>query len=101
MNVENSGGDEMEVIEEEKGDPPKKTKAKPSVYLPGGVLQEGEELVHDSSTYRMYHVVCLFCCKQIKPCVCQSQTPQLYVHSMSPACVYLYGLSKSGQRSPI
>ena len=27
------------------------------VYLPGGKLEEGEELVHDSSTYRMYHVV--------------------------------------------
>ena len=28
------------------------------VYLPGKPLEEGEELVHDRSTYRMYHVVC-------------------------------------------
>ena len=28
------------------------------VYIPGSAgLQEGEELVHDSSTYYMYHVV--------------------------------------------
>ena len=27
------------------------------VYVPGQPLEEGEELVHDSSTYRMYHVV--------------------------------------------
>lgn len=34
--------------------------AEPQVYLPGQQsLQEGEELVHDSSTYHMYHVVCM------------------------------------------
>ena len=29
----------------------------PQVFVPGTKLKEGEELVHDSSTYHMYHVV--------------------------------------------
>ncbi len=36
--------------------------AEQKVFIPGRgtALEEGEELVHDSSTYQMYHVVCLF-----------------------------------------
>ena len=36
--------------------------AEQEVFIPGRgtALEEGEELVHDSSTYHMYHVVCLF-----------------------------------------
>lgn len=32
----------------------------PKVYLPGQPLEEGEELVHDSSAYHMYHAVSCF-----------------------------------------
>lgn len=45
----------MDTIEEE--GPPVES-AEPEVFLPGRGLQEGEELVRDSSTYLMYHVVC-------------------------------------------
>lgn len=48
----------MEVIEEEGAGPPAES-AEPQVFLPGTTLQEGEELVRDSSTYHMYHVVSL------------------------------------------
>ena len=50
--------EEEEEEEEKDSQEGVKNKAK-QVYLPGGALQEGEELVHDSSTYRMYHVVCI------------------------------------------
>ena len=52
-----SDGMEMVEKEEEKRKPNKGENQLSNVYLPGGELQEGEELVHDSSTYRMYHVV--------------------------------------------
>ncbi len=50
----------METIEMDT--PGESAEAKPSasaseVYLPGKPLEEGEELVHDSSAYHMYHVV--------------------------------------------
>ena len=33
--------------------------AEDKVYIPGQPLDEGEELVHDSSAYHMYHAVSL------------------------------------------
>lgn len=60
----NTGDDEMETIEMdttgENGETNDDTKPGTSeVYLPGKPLEEGEELVHDSSAYHMYHVVSL------------------------------------------
>ena len=42
----------MDTIEEEGA-----SKSTGEVFVPGTALKEGEELVHDSSTYHMYHVV--------------------------------------------
>ncbi len=49
----------MDTIEEEEEGVVKGSESEKSqVYIPGSTqLQEGEELVHDSSTYHMYHVV--------------------------------------------
>ena len=44
----------METIEEEGVEG---ASGEPQVFVPGTALKEGEELVHDSSTYHMYHVV--------------------------------------------
>lgn len=47
----------MDTIGEEEGQ--NAESAEKEVYIPGRgtTLEEGEELVHDSSTYVMYHVV--------------------------------------------
>ena len=59
--TESSSEEEEEAMEEEDAGMEtttvKEKAAKPKVYLPGTELQEGEELVRDSSTYYMYHVV--------------------------------------------
>ncbi len=59
-----SAGDEMETIEmdNECGDAVESgaTGTAEEVYLPGKPLEEGEELVHDSSAYHMYHAVSLY-----------------------------------------
>ncbi len=51
----------METIEmdNEGGDPggSDATGTAEEVYLPGKPLEDGEELVHDSSAYHMYHSV--------------------------------------------
>ena len=39
------------------GEPSGSSAVEDKVYVPGQPLEEGEELVHDSSTYRMYHAV--------------------------------------------
>lgn len=54
----------MDTIEEEEDQ--NAESAEPQVFVPGRgtTLEEGEELVHDSSTYHMYHVVsesCAYC----------------------------------------
>ena len=51
MDTIEEGGEEGE----EEGTAESATK---EVFLPGNPLPEGEELVRDSSTYHMYHVVC-------------------------------------------
>lgn len=48
------------VEEEEEGESVGET-TKPQVFVPGTALKEGEELVHDSSTYHMFHVVSASC----------------------------------------
>ena len=48
-------GDEMEAVE--MGSDGEPDVGDPQVYLPGQPLEEGEELVHDSSAYHMYHSV--------------------------------------------
>jgi hypothetical protein len=48
---EEEGGENMDTIEEEGA-------SEAQVFVPGtSSLKEGEELVHDGSTYHMYHVV--------------------------------------------
>ena len=42
------------------------------VYVPGQPLDEGEELVHDSSAYCIYHAVSLFICVELSGQKCNS-----------------------------
>lgn len=48
------------IPEEEEGQSAESAQQK--VFIPGRgtALKEGEELVHDCSTYHMYHVVCVY-----------------------------------------
>ncbi len=55
--IESSSEETMETIEEEEGEDGCAESAQAKVFMPGTALKEGEELVHDSSTYHMYHVV--------------------------------------------
>lgn len=49
-------GDEMETIEVDSNEDSAGDET-PQVYLPGQQLDEGEELIHDSSAYHMYYAV--------------------------------------------
>ncbi|XP_011311473.1 glutamate-rich WD repeat-containing protein 1-like, partial [Fopius arisanus] len=51
---EDESEDEMDESMEDK-DSVKNDESKPEVYLPGRVLEKGEELVVDMSAYRMLH----------------------------------------------
>ena len=77
------------MMEEEEGEDESADKAPSQVYVPGKTaLKEGEELVHDSSTYHMYHAVRTTCIMLYVPHV-SCCTYHMY-HAVRTTCITLY-----------